>query len=121
MTQGMVLPTNTDAHMAININGNFSISTEIETYYGISPNNNVWGQSINMPYPCFLQWGSKFDIDMTGSYEATEGVITAAFESPHLLVQHSSNVSISWLATTLDTRTYYGTLKFDVRLYRTLS
>lgn len=87
MTQGMVIPHNTDSHMGSTINGNFSIRAEIEMYYGLSTNSNLRGQNICMPYPSFLQWAEKFKVDMIGTYETTEEVITADLESPHLLVK----------------------------------
>lgn len=113
LTQGMVLPTNTDAHMTSKINANFSISSEIEAYYGIPTTSQLWGQAICMPYPAFLQWGATFSIDMVGSYTITEGVITANLESPHLLVDNENNSAISWLATTLDTHAYLPALYMD--------
>lgn len=113
MTQGMVIPIHMDAHMDSVINGNFSIAAEIETYYGTPTTSALWGQAVCMPYPTFLQWGKKFNIDMVGSFETTEGVITAEFESPHILVKHENNCAISWLATTLDTKMYLPAVYID--------
>lgn len=113
MTQGMLLSANTDAYMATNVNGNFSISAEIELYYGLNTTSVLWGQAICMPYPSFLQWGEAFSVDMVGKYDITEGVITARIESPHLQVEHTNNEAISWLATALDTFAYLPSTFLD--------
>lgn len=36
------------------------IFAEIEVYYGLTTTSAMWGQSVCMPYPAFLQWGNTF-------------------------------------------------------------
>lgn len=106
LSQGMILSSNTDAHMVNIINGQFTILQEIDSYYGFGPNSATWGMSVCLPYSSFLQWAAKFKIDMKGSAESSEGVITAELESPHLIVEHTGSAAVSWFGTTLDTFAY---------------
>lgn len=102
MTLGMVLMANADSVMARAINGNFTISNEIDMYYGLHPGNEDWGAHVCMPYASFLQWAKKFEIDMVGEYLPTHGVINAEVSGPHLLINDKNGVAVSWLGTSQD-------------------
>lgn len=103
---GLLIPLNIDTHMALHINGNFSINNEIDAYYGMDAGNEQWGVSICMPYVSFLQWAAKDNISLTHSIVASDGVITANLESPHLVVDHTNSHAVTWVAGTLDTFSY---------------
>lgn len=103
MCAGIVIPLNTDAHIKQAINGVHTIANEIDLFYGTSPTSNDWGMHICMPYPVFLQWANTFSITMTGEYEATDAVVTAEYEGPHLRVEHSNSHVASWLGVPADT------------------
>lgn len=112
MTHGMVLSANVDTFMLRLINGNQTIRGEILLYQGIQPGNEMWGSHVCLPYPSFLQWAHQFGIDMKGEYHLAEGVINAAVESPHLLVNGDSTHSVSWLGTAQDSFSAYLPISF---------
>lgn len=106
MSQGMIIAANVDSFMLRHINGNFSISDEINTYFGAHPGEETWGSHVCVPYPAFLQWARQFGVDMIGEYVMADGVINADTESPHILINEKNAISVSWVGAVQDSFAY---------------